>query len=290
MPISPGWRARQQDRHLRHPAQPADPDGRLYPRGALLRGRQRAPPSGSVDPAQRRYRSHGQRAAAQRPDRRGAQAGAPGGGTQKRRRTRQGSDRTRDWPSSTSSMQALQADKPLRDVEITPEEEKLLSGFGFLTPQADAGRAQPVRGPGSPQLWNIAHARQRRCRLQGKLEMDIAQLPPEDAAIFMEEYGIEELSLNRMIRLSYDLLGLQSFFTVGEDEVRAWTVRRGRDRPRSRRRDPHRPAKGLHPRRGGRLCRPDRPGRHDRSQRQRQAAPGRQRIHRPGRRYRAYPL
>jgi ribosome-binding ATPase YchF (GTP1/OBG family) len=63
--------------------------------------------------------------------------------------------------------------------------------------------------------------------LQGKVEMEIAQLPPEDAALFLEEFGIEEPGLNRMIRLSYDLLQLQSFFTVGEDEVRAWTVRRG---------------------------------------------------------------
>ena len=45
--------------------------------------------------------------------------------------------------------------------------------------------------------------------------------------MFMEEFGIEELSLSRMIKLSYDLLQLQSFFTVGEDEVRAWTVQRG---------------------------------------------------------------
>jgi ribosome-binding ATPase YchF (GTP1/OBG family) len=62
--------------------------------------------------------------------------------------------------------------------------------------------------------------------LMGKLEMEIAQLNPDDAAVFMQEYGIEELSLSRMIRLSYDLLQLQSFFTVGEDEVRAWTTRR----------------------------------------------------------------
>ncbi len=57
--------------------------------------------------------------------------------------------------------------------------------------------------------------------------MEIAQLSAEDAALFMKEYGIEELSLNRMISVSYDLLDQQSFFTVGEDEVRAWTVRRG---------------------------------------------------------------
>ena len=58
--------------------------------------------------------------------------------------------------------------------------------------------------------------------LQGKLEMDIAQLPPDEMKMFLEEYGIEEPSLNRMIRLSYDLLGLESFFTVGPDEVRAF--------------------------------------------------------------------
>jgi ribosome-binding ATPase YchF (GTP1/OBG family) len=57
--------------------------------------------------------------------------------------------------------------------------------------------------------------------------MDLVQLPPEDAEIFMQEYGIEELGLSRLISTSYDVLGLQSFFTVGEDEVRAWTVRRG---------------------------------------------------------------
>ena len=57
--------------------------------------------------------------------------------------------------------------------------------------------------------------------------MEIAQLSPEDAEIFLEEYGINEPGLNRMIRLNYELLGLQSFFTVGEDEVRAWTVHQG---------------------------------------------------------------
>jgi len=57
--------------------------------------------------------------------------------------------------------------------------------------------------------------------------MELAQLPAEEAELFMAEFGIQELGLQRVIRQSYDLLGLQSFFTVGEDEVRAWTVRRG---------------------------------------------------------------
>ena len=63
--------------------------------------------------------------------------------------------------------------------------------------------------------------------VQGKLEMEIAQLPLDEVELFLAEYGIEEPSLNRMIRESYDLLGLQSFFTVGEDEVRSWPLKVG---------------------------------------------------------------
>ena len=118
--------------------------------------------------------------------------------------------------------EVLSAEKPLRGVEISAEEEKLLSGFGLLTRKPilvllnlGEGQAQPEVHAGAPVIG-----------LQGKLEMEIAQLPPEDAAMFMSEYGITELSLNRMISVSYDLLDQQSFFTVGEDEVRAWTTRR----------------------------------------------------------------
>ncbi len=67
--------------------------------------------------------------------------------------------------------------------------------------------------------------------IRGRLEMDLAQLSAagdeESLALFMDEYGVTELSLDRVIHLSYDLMGLQSFFTVGEDEVRAWEVKRG---------------------------------------------------------------
>lgn len=119
----------------------------------------------------------------------------------------------------------LSQEIPLRDAEISAEDEKQLSGFGLLTRKPilillnlGEGQSEPRLQPAHPCI---------QVSLQGKLEMEIAQLPPEDAAIFMAEYNIEEPSLNRMIRLSYDLLNQQSFFTVGEDEVRAWTVRRG---------------------------------------------------------------
>lgn len=63
--------------------------------------------------------------------------------------------------------------------------------------------------------------------LCGKVEAELAELAVEEAADFLADYGISAPARERVIRLSYDLLGLMSFFTVGEDEVRAWTVRRG---------------------------------------------------------------
>jgi ribosome-binding ATPase YchF (GTP1/OBG family) len=85
-------------------------------------------------------------------------------------------------------------------------------------------------GQQAPQ-FDYPHNRSQVVALQGKLEMDIAQLPADEMEMFLQEYNIEEPSLNRMIRLSYDLLSLQSFFTVGPDECRAWTVERGATAP-----------------------------------------------------------
>ena len=126
-------------------------------------------------------------------------------------------------------MEALSSDTPLREVEFTSEERKIVSGFGFLSLKKllivlNLGEAQT---PPEVQIPKNSSA----VALQGQIEMEIAQLSAEDAKIFMDEYGIKEPSLNRMIRKSYDLLNLQSFFTVGEDEVRAWTVRRGAAAP-----------------------------------------------------------
>ncbi len=117
----------------------------------------------------------------------------------------------------------LSAEKPLRGVEISAEEEKHLSGFGLLTRKPLLVLLNLGEGQAAPEVRTDSPI----VALQGKLEMEIAQLPPEDAALFMQEYGITELSLDRMIKVSYDLLNQQSFFTVGEDEVRAWTTRRG---------------------------------------------------------------
>jgi ribosome-binding ATPase YchF (GTP1/OBG family) len=106
--------------------------------------------------------------------------------------------------------------------EVSAEEEKFLSGFGLLTRKPLLILLNLGEGQAEPKVQTSSKV----VALQGKLEMEIAQLPPADAAVFMSEYGITELSLNRMISISYDLLDQQSFFTVGDDEVRAWTTRR----------------------------------------------------------------
>jgi ribosome-binding ATPase YchF (GTP1/OBG family) len=63
--------------------------------------------------------------------------------------------------------------------------------------------------------------------IRGKLEQELAQMSSEEAAEFLNEFNISESAMNRVIRESYDILGLISFFTVGEDEVRAWTIKNG---------------------------------------------------------------
>jgi GTP-binding protein YchF len=126
-------------------------------------------------------------------------------------------------------MAALSEDTPLREVELSAEEHKLITGYGFLSQKDLLIVLNLGEGQSAPEIDYPCQV----CvvSLQGQLEMEIAQLSPDDAALFMSEYDIAEPSLNRMIRSSYNLMRLQSFFTVGEDEVRAWTVRQGAAAP-----------------------------------------------------------
>ena len=118
---------------------------------------------------------------------------------------------------------ALNEGKPLRELEFSMEELKELSSFGLLTLKPLLVVFNIGESQSSPEMELDVPS----VALMGKLEMELGQLPADDAAMFMEEYGIKELSLNKMISLSYDLLKVQSFFTVGEDEVRAWETKIG---------------------------------------------------------------
>jgi hypothetical protein len=122
--------------------------------------------------------------------------------------------------------EALEQDSPIRDLALSPEEMGMIRGYQFFTSKPmlvvlNVGE----EGSDDPDSYlSFRHRRSGVICLRGGLEMEIAQLDDEEAALFLAEYGIEEPGLHRMIRLSYELLGLHSFFTVGEDEVRSWTI------------------------------------------------------------------
>jgi GTP-binding protein YchF len=125
--------------------------------------------------------------------------------------------------------EALERESPIRDLPLSTEEMSMIRGYQFFTGKP-ALVVLNIGDQGSDDPGSYVSYRHRRSDvicLRGELEMEIAQLDGEEAALFLEEYGIEEPGLDRMIRLSYGLLGLHSFFTVGEDEVRSWTIPMG---------------------------------------------------------------
>ena len=123
---------------------------------------------------------------------------------------------------------------PLRSFGLTADEELLLRGYRFLTQKpvlavlnVDEGRLPEVAALEAAGRERYAQPHTDVAALAGKIEAEIGELPEEDAKLFMDDLGIAEPSRGRVIRLTYELLGLFSFFTAGEDECRAWTLRRG---------------------------------------------------------------
>jgi len=129
---------------------------------------------------------------------------------------------------------ALEAATPIRDVELEPEEEKAIRGFRFLTQKPvlvllNVGERDMENAP--DRIGDIAAGYDHRNALvdalSARIEMELGELEPGEAGVFMQELGIEESGLDRVIELSYRLLGLISFLTAGPDEVRAWPIRDG---------------------------------------------------------------
>jgi hypothetical protein len=130
--------------------------------------------------------------------------------------------------------EALEGGTPIRDVELEPEEEKAIRGFRFLTQKPVLVLLNVGEGDlgGAPALvaaiaGEYHHRRAMVEALSARIEMELGELEPDEAAVFMEELGIAESGLDRLIALSYRLLGLISFLTAGPDEVRAWPVPEG---------------------------------------------------------------
>ncbi len=128
----------------------------------------------------------------------------------------------------------LSAGRPLRAVSLSDDDELRLRGYRFLTQKPvlvvlniDEGQLGTAADLETTGRGRYGREQADVAALGGKIEAELAQLSEADAALFMEDLGIAEPSRGRVIHLTYALLGLFSFFTAGEDECRAWTLRRG---------------------------------------------------------------
>jgi GTP-binding protein YchF len=132
----------------------------------------------------------------------------------------------------------LESERPLREMPMSAEEKKRLRGFMFLSEKPmlyvlnigesqDLGHdlEQAVARFGLSELASRPNC--GATAVCGKVEAELAEMRSEEAADFLASYGLRESGLVRLVRKSYELLGLISFFTVGEDECRAWTIEQG---------------------------------------------------------------
>ncbi len=135
--------------------------------------------------------------------------------------------------------ESLEHAAPIRALALDEEDRKRLRGFQFLSAkpllllvnidEADLGwLATPGRVAQEAGLGEfLSRGATRAVGVCAKFELEIAQMEPADAAAFLADLGLQEPGVDRVIRATYDLLGYMSFFTVGEDECRAWSIPRG---------------------------------------------------------------
>ena len=135
----------------------------------------------------------------------------------------------------------LESGKPARSAELTDEELDIARTFSLLTQKPVIFAANVDESAAAeddnPMLAKIReHAAKQNARvlvISAEIESEIAQMEPEERAMFLEELGLKQSGLERLISACYDLLGLISYLTAGEDEVRAWTITRGTKAPQA---------------------------------------------------------
>jgi ribosome-binding ATPase len=140
----------------------------------------------------------------------------------------------RELPVLEKCKQILDREKPLRDESFTKDELHLLKTYQMLSikPMLIALNFDETQKNETDKYVKLISESKSGKNTKvvsffGKIEMEMSELPDEEARVFMDEYGIKESALNTLIREAYALLGLHSFFTVGEDECRAWTIKNG---------------------------------------------------------------
>ncbi|MEK7251372.1 MAG: redox-regulated ATPase YchF [Bacteroidota bacterium] len=139
-----------------------------------------------------------------------------------------------ELPVLEKCYQILQTEMPLREVGFTKEEAHILKTYQLLSikPMLIAlNLDESQRSANEEYVRQVAGKKEGKhtkvVSFFGKIEMEMSELADDEAKVFMDEYGIKESALDTLIREAYTILGLQSFFTVGEDECRAWTIRKG---------------------------------------------------------------
>ncbi len=128
--------------------------------------------------------------------------------------------------------EALEGEQNIGSIHLTDAQRKMVRSFCFLTLKPRI----VVLNIGEDQIGNTTLEKEfpdtaEIISMCGKLEMELEGLEEEERGEFMQDMGVAELSSNKLIRLSYRILHLRSFFTVGEDEVRAWTISEGDNAP-----------------------------------------------------------
>lgn len=144
----------------------------------------------------------------------------------------------REFDLLTRAKVHLESERPLREMEMSTEDKKRIRGFMFLSQKSilyvlNVNESSTLgsdleQAPAKYQLTEYASRPNAAVTaICGKVEAELAEMDDAEAAEFLASYGLKESGLVRLIRKSYELLGLISFFTVGEDECRAWTIERG---------------------------------------------------------------
>src|SRR5437867_6557979 len=147
-----------------------------------------------------------------------------------------------ELPVVRRCLEGLEREKPIRELDLSEEDLRKIRGFAFLTAKpmllivnCDETDAPKMAGCIDQHGLHDVAARSRAalCAISAKVEEEIASLDAADAKVFLDDLGLKEPAKDRLIRAAFGLLGLIQFFTVGEDECKAWPMRRGTTAPRA---------------------------------------------------------
>jgi GTP-binding protein YchF len=147
-----------------------------------------------------------------------------------------------ELPIIRRCLEALERETPIREIDLQDEETKKIRGFAFLTAKPllaiiNLDEADVRKLPSFVEDLGLADVAARRgvalCAISAKVEEEITELDASDARVFQEDLGLQESAKDRLIRAAFGMLGLIQFFTVGEEECRAWAIREGTTAPRA---------------------------------------------------------